>query len=89
MNLSEIEIKAIADEVVRQLAPLLKYNAPAKVDSGGEQSSISIEIARVRAAGLDLGEYLRQRAKVGRQKEKARLCGDSDPKGSKEARRKS
>ena len=79
MNLSESEIKAIADEVVRQLAPLLKYNVPSRVDySGGEQSPISIEIARVRAAGLDLGEYLRQRAKVGRQKEKARSRGDAE-----------
>jgi len=79
VNLSDSEIKAIADEVVRQLTPLLKYNVPSRVDySGGEQSSISIEIARVRAAGLDLGEYLRQRAKVGRQKEKARSRGDAE-----------
>jgi hypothetical protein len=71
LTLSPDDIKAIADEVVRQVAPMLKAPLPARVEYGGPPSSISVEIARVRASGLDLMEYFRQKAKTGRLKAKS------------------
>ena len=62
--LSSDQIEAIAAEVVKQLRPIL---APAAV-SGKEPAEV--EIARVRAAGIDTFAYLKERAAQARKRGK-------------------
>lgn len=63
INLSPEQIKEIALEVVTQLKPWL---ATQPQEEGPQSPSVEMEIAQVKAAGLDLVEYLKARAKVPR-----------------------
>lgn len=60
--LSQEQISAIAAEVVKQLRPML---IPTAVPG---QEPAEVEIGRVMASGMDLVEYLKERAKRGRKK---------------------
>lgn len=60
--LSQDQISAIAAEVVKQLRPML---IPAAVPG---KEPAEVEIGRVMAGGMDLKEYLKERAKRGRKK---------------------
>ena len=62
VKLSPGQIKEIASEIIKQLQPLLA--ATSQEDPSG--AGAALEIAKVRAAGLDLVEYLKMRAKTGR-----------------------
>jgi len=61
MGLSQEEIKEIAAEVVKQLLPALVGRRQVEVKP---ETPVDVEIAMVRAAGLDLFTYLKQKSKV-------------------------
>ena len=75
MGLTQAEIGAIADEVVKRLLPALAQqlagSVPIKPTPPKElQMPVDIEIARVRASGIDPVTYLKAKAKEQRSKKR-------------------